>query len=136
MPSFALPSYLLALAVLLITTATASPLTPRDPPPQWSFDLFPARACNGTGDFHAGSGSTGCRADLSSVASAYRLTSVPEDCRIAFFDNTMCDTTELSDIASVLTSIESCRLPGLGRRYGSYRVTCDDGSEALSEDLE
>lgn len=128
MPSLALHS-LLAVALTILSTATAFPLTNRDTQ-SWTFNLYPTTACNATGDVHTGIGSTGCRADLNSVAAAYKLTSVPEPCRIEFFDNTMCDATEGSDLAGPLTTLESCRIPGLGRRYGSYRVMCD-GTEGV-----
>lgn len=134
MLSFALRNYFLTIALLLLNTSTAFPLTLRDTPSQWSFDLYPTTTCDGPGDPHAGTGSTGCRADLNSVASAYKLNSVPEGCRIEFFDDTMCDSNEVSDIAGPLTSTESCRVPGSGRRYGSYRVTCDDDYDAEGEE--
>lgn len=134
MPSLARHSSLLTVAVALLqtlSTTTAFPLTNRDTP-AWSFNLYPTQACNATGDLHTGTGSTGCRADLHSVAAAYKLTSIPEPCRIEFFDNTMCDSAEGSDLAGPLTSLEACRIPGLGRRYGSYRVVCDgDGYEDM-----
>ncbi|KAJ5116755.1 hypothetical protein N7456_001103 [Penicillium angulare] len=120
---FSLPT----LAVLL-ATATASPFQKRDI--QWSFDLFPTSACNGTGDPYVGSGSTGCRADLSTVASAYRLNLVSDGCHIDFYDNTMCDATEPeNDAASSLSHAGTCRIPTLSRRYGSYRVTCGGAGE-------
>ncbi|KAJ5633268.1 hypothetical protein N7490_009607 [Penicillium lividum] len=122
----ALRSYFIALALLLATTS-ASPLNKREI--QWSFDLFPTSQCNQTGDHHTGMGSTGCRADLNSVASAYRLNMVSEGCHIEFFDNTMCDATETtSDIADPLNT-GFCRVPELTRRYGSYRVTCEEMGE-------
>lgn len=129
MLSLALHS-LLAVVLTILSTATAFPLNNRDTP-TWSFSLYPTTTCNATGDLHTGVGSTGCRADLHSVAAAYKLTSMPEPCSIEFFDNTMCDAAEGSDSAGPLTSLESCRIPGLGRRYGSYRVTCDGGRERV-----
>ncbi|KAJ5640081.1 uncharacterized protein N7484_007943 [Penicillium longicatenatum] len=74
-------------------------------------------------------GSTGCRANLHSVASAYRLNTVAEGCQIEFFDNTMCDATETSDIAGPISSTGFCRVPELARRYGSYQVTCEEKGE-------
>ncbi|KAJ5152705.1 uncharacterized protein N7482_009183 [Penicillium canariense] len=109
--------------LLQTQTATSFPLMPRDI--QWSFDLYPTQACNGTADPHAGHGSTGCRADLNSVASAYTLNTVADGCRIEFYDNTMCDGNELSDIAGPMTSPGTCRVPNLHRRYASYQVTCE-----------
>ncbi|KAJ5188899.1 hypothetical protein N7491_005221 [Penicillium cf. griseofulvum] len=92
---------------------------------QWSLTLFPSTSCNGTiGDPHVGSGSTGCRADLHSVASAYTLNSVAEGCRIVLFDNTMCEQNEFSDVASQANATQTCRISGARRRYGSYQVTC------------
>lgn len=121
---FALPTYITALA-LFFAAAAASPLQQRDI--QWSFDLFPTPQCNQTGDLHAGMGSTGCRANLHSVASAYRLNTVADGCHIEFFDNTMCDATETtSDIAGPISSTGFCRVPELTRRYGSYQVTCEE----------
>ncbi|KAJ5467767.1 hypothetical protein N7475_005519 [Penicillium sp. IBT 31633x] len=109
---------------LFLNLSAAFPLMGRDV--QWSFTLFPSPSCNGTiGDSHAGSGSTGCRADLHSVASAYTLNSVAQGCRIQFFDNTMCDENELSDVAEQVTAAHACRMPEARRRYGSYQVTCD-----------
>lgn len=114
---------LLAIALFLNLTI-AFPLIGRDI--QWSFTLFPSASCNGTiGDPHAGSGSTGCRADLHSVASAYTLTTVAEGCRIEFFDNTMCNQNELSDLAGQITPADTCRVAGSSRRYGSYQVSCE-----------
>ena len=113
---------LLAATLFLINMATAFPLISREV--EWSFTLFPT-SCNATGDPHAGSGSTGCRADLNSVASAYTLNSIAEGCRIEFFDNTMCDETELSDVAGQVTPTNTCRMAGPRRRYGSYQVTCE-----------
>lgn len=124
MLSSALRTHILALA-LLFNVSTAFPLVSRDAPRDWSFDLFPTAQCNGTGDQHAGTGSTGCRADLHSVASAHRLNAVAEGCRIEFFDNTMCGSDEVSDISGPMTSTESCRVPGHQRSYASYQVTCD-----------
>ncbi|KAJ5399316.1 hypothetical protein N7501_001920 [Penicillium viridicatum] len=113
---------LLAVA-LFFNFSSAFPLISREV--QWSFTLFPSPSCNGTiGDPHVGSGSTGCRADLPSVASAYTLNSVAEGCRIELFDNTMCDQNELSDIASQANATQTCRIAGTRRRYGSYQVTC------------
>ena len=126
MYSFALRSYLFALALFFVAIS-ASPLQKREI--QWSFDLFPSPQCNQTGDTHAGAGSTGCRADLNSVAAAFRLNTVAEGCHIDFFDNTMCDATEIADVAGPITSTSMCRIPGLNRRYGSYRVTCDEAGE-------
>ncbi|OQD90009.1 hypothetical protein PENANT_c002G04150 [Penicillium antarcticum] len=114
---------LLAATLFLINMTTAFPLMSRDI--EWSFTLFPTSSCNATGDPHAGSGSTGCRADLNSVASAYTLYSVAEGCRIEFFDNTMCDETELSDVAGQVNSTNTCHMAGPRRRYGSYQVTCE-----------
>lgn len=114
---------IVAIAMFLNLTA-AFPLMGRDV--QWSFTLFPSPSCNGTiGDPHAGSGSTGCRADLHSVASAYKLNTVAEGCRIEFFDNTMCDTNELSDIAGQITPTDTCRVADFRRRFGSYQVSCE-----------
>lgn len=114
---------ILAIAFLL-NLATAFPLISRDV--QWSFTLYPSASCNGTiGDPHAGTGSTGCRADLQRVASAYTLTTVAEGCRIEFFDNTMCDQNELSDVAGQITPTDTCRMAGSRRRYGSYQVSCE-----------
>ncbi|KAJ5695123.1 hypothetical protein N7536_005535 [Penicillium majusculum] len=117
-----LPLCLLAVT-LFFNFSSAFPLISREV--QWSFTLFPSPSCNGTiGDPHVGSGSTGCRADLHSVASAYTLNSVAEGCRIELFDNTMCDQNELSDIASQANATQTCRIAGTRRRYGSYQVTC------------
>ncbi|KAF3402088.1 hypothetical protein F1880_009805 [Penicillium rolfsii] len=124
MPSFSLRT--LATAALLFTTTTtttAFPLFSRDV--QWSFNLFPTQACDGTGELHAGSGSTGCRAHLDGVASAYTLNTVAEGCRIAFYDNTMCDGNDISDLAGPMTTTQTCRVPNLRRRYASYQVTCE-----------
>ncbi|KAJ5949912.1 hypothetical protein N7454_001496 [Penicillium verhagenii] len=75
-------------------------------------------------------GSTGCRADLHSVASAYRLNLVADGCQIEFFDNTMCDATETtSDIAGPISNAGLCQVPELTRRYGSYQVTCEEMGE-------
>ncbi|EPS26426.1 hypothetical protein PDE_01362 [Penicillium oxalicum 114-2] len=112
---------ILTLAALSLTT-NAFPLFSRDL--QWSFNFFPTDACNGTSELHIGSGSTGCRADLGSVASAYTLNMVPDGCRIEFYDNTMCDRAELSDLAGPMTRLQVCRVPNLRRRYASYQVTC------------
>lgn len=124
MPSLALQSTLAILVLLFVQIATAFPLINRDTP-TWSFNLYPTTACNATGDLHTGTGSTGCRADLHSVAAAYKLTSIPEPCRVEFFDNTMCDAAEGSDLAGPLTMMDSCWIPGPERSYGSYRVVCD-----------
>ncbi|KAJ5774059.1 hypothetical protein N7457_008955 [Penicillium paradoxum] len=111
-------------ATLFFNLSSAFPLMSRDV--QWSFTLFPSPSCNGTlGDSHAGSGSTGCRADLHSVASAYTLNSVAQGCQIEFFDNTMCDGNELSDVADQITAVHTCRKSEARRRYGSYQVTCE-----------
>ncbi|KAJ5130075.1 uncharacterized protein N7515_006114 [Penicillium bovifimosum] len=111
-------------AILFVNLSSAFPLIGRDV--QWSFTLFPSPSCNGTiGDPHAGSGSTGCRADLHSVASAYTLNTIAQGCRIEFFDNTMCDAEELSDVAAQVTAAHTCRVPEARRRYGSYQVTCE-----------
>ncbi|EKV06794.1 MNNG and nitrosoguanidine resistance protein [Penicillium digitatum] len=110
-------------ATLFFNFASAFPLISHGV--QWSFTLFPSSSCNGTiGDPHFGSGSTGCRANLHSVASAYTLNSVAEGCHIELFDNTMCDQNELSDIASHVNATQICRVAGTRRRYGSYQVTC------------
>ncbi|GLI74831.1 hypothetical protein PoHVEF18_003079 [Penicillium ochrochloron] len=122
MPSFSLRTLATA-AFIFTTTTTAFPLFPRDI--QWSFDLYPTQACNGTGELHAGSGSTGCRAHLDSVASAYTLNTVADGCRIEFYDNTMCDGNEISDLAGPMTTTQTCRVPNLQRRYASYQVTCE-----------
>lgn len=108
---------------LFFNFSSAFPLISREV--QWSFTLFPSPSCNGTiGDPHVGSGSTGCRADLHSVASAYTLNSVADGCRIELFDNTMCDQNELSDIASQANATQTCHIAEARRRYGSYQVTC------------
>ncbi|KAJ5852602.1 uncharacterized protein N7529_011987 [Penicillium soppii] len=113
---------ILAIAFFL-NLAAAFPLINRDI--QWSFTLFPSASCNGTaGDSHAGSGSTGCRANLHSVASAYTLNSIAEGCRIEFFDNTMCDQSELFDVAGQANATDTCRMASFKRRYGSYQVSC------------
>jgi hypothetical protein len=122
MPSLSVRN-LATVAFLFTTTTSAFPLFPRDI--QWSFDLYPTQACNGTGELHAGSGSTGCRADLNTVASAYSLNTVADGCRIEFFDNTMCDGNEISDLAGPMTTTQTCRVPNLQRRYASYQVTCE-----------
>ncbi|CAG7926378.1 unnamed protein product [Penicillium olsonii] len=115
---------LILATAFLLNLAAAFPLIGRDI--QWSFTLFQSPSCNGTiGDPHAGSGSTGCRADLHSVASAYTLNTVAEGCRIEFFDNTMCDQNELSDVAGQITPTDTCRMAGPRRRYGSYQVSCE-----------
>jgi hypothetical protein len=114
---------ILLAAALFLNLAAAFPLISREI--QWSFTLFPSASCNGTaGDPHAGSGSTGCRADLHSVASAYTLNSIAEGCRIEFFDNTMCDQSELSDVAGQVNATDTCRMASSRRRYGSYQVSC------------
>ncbi|KAJ5691927.1 hypothetical protein N7462_001350 [Penicillium macrosclerotiorum] len=123
MLSFILKASVAMVVCLLFSTSAAFPLLHRDV--QWSFDLYPTTYCNGTADPHAGSGSTGCRADLDSVASSYTLNTVDEGCRIEFFDNTMCDGNEISDVAGPLTSTDTCRVPNLKRRFGSYQVTCE-----------
>ncbi|KAJ5835248.1 hypothetical protein N7447_001274 [Penicillium robsamsonii] len=117
----------LRLCLLAVTAffnfSSAVPLVGRDI--QWSFTLFPSPSCNGTiGDPHVGSGSTGCRANLPSVASAYTLNTVAEGCRIELFDNTMCDQNEFSDVTSQANATQTCRMAGTRRRYGSYQVTC------------
>ncbi|KAJ5469332.1 hypothetical protein N7539_008950 [Penicillium diatomitis] len=123
MPSTILTTLLFILATLTLSSTTfAFPLFRRDI--QWSFNLFPTDACDGPSELHIGTGSTGCRADLGSVASAYTVNVIPEGCRIEFYDNTMCDRNELSDLAGPMTRTQVCRVPNLHRRYASYRVTC------------
>ncbi|OQD73714.1 hypothetical protein PENDEC_c014G06559 [Penicillium decumbens] len=120
-----MPSFLRVLvAAALLLNVSAFPLHIRDTL-EWKFDLFPTAQCNGTGDAHAGSGSTGCRANLPTEAAAYRLNSVAEGCHIQFFDNTMCDDSEMSVIAGPLIT-DTCHVPGSRHRYGSYQVTCDE----------
>ncbi|KAJ5101378.1 hypothetical protein NUU61_003600 [Penicillium alfredii] len=114
--------YLLALALFLVS-ATAIPRPPRDL--QWSFDLYPGTSCNGTADPQAAFGSTKCRANLRSVASAYQLHHVAEGCRIEFFDNTMCDRADLAAVAKSSPGAPMCRPAGPVHRVGSYQVTCD-----------
>lgn len=112
----------------LLATASASPFQKRDI--QWSFDLFPTAQCSETGDLHAGVGSTGCRADLDSVASAYRLNLLSQGCQIKFFENTMCDATETtSDITGPVSTEGICSVLDSERRYGSYQVTCGEMGE-------
>ncbi|KAJ5885401.1 hypothetical protein N7495_009911 [Penicillium taxi] len=109
----------------ILMTASAIPLQTRQV--QWSFDLYPTKDCTSGGDTHSGSGSTGCRADLSSVASAYRLNTVDQGCTVQFFDNTMCEEeSESPDVAGPATSTDVCHLLDSKRRYGSYQVTCVD----------
>ncbi|KAJ5151680.1 hypothetical protein N7492_009975 [Penicillium capsulatum] len=117
---------LLQTTLLLVATTAAFPLQSRDI--QWSFNLFPTAQCNGTGHLESGPGSTGCRANLPSIAAAYHVTSIADDCRIEFFDNTMCDTPsvqEPTDLVSSSANVQACRIPSTQHRYGSYRVTCD-----------
>ncbi|KAJ5198550.1 uncharacterized protein N7498_007667 [Penicillium cinerascens] len=111
-------------ATTLLVNASAFPLHVRDAM-EWNFDLFPTARCNGTGNAHTGSGSTGCRANLPTEAAAYRLNSIADGCRIQLFDNTMCDESEMSIVPGPLTTADTCRFPGSGHRYGSYQVTCD-----------
>ena len=125
MSSVTLYTYLLAVTLLLASIVTAFPFERRNV--QWSFELNTSPTCNGTTDAHLGSGSTGCRADLQSVASAYKLNFIVEGCRIEFFDNTMCNPNEISDVAGSMTATETCRVPGLKRGFGSYMVTCGSG---------
>lgn len=111
--------------LLLLSAAAAFPLQSRDV--EWSFNLFPTRQCNGTGDLQTGTGSTGCRANLPSIAAAYQVSSIA-DCRIDFFDNTMCDAPGVQDPTDVVlpsTNVQSCRVPPK-HHYGSYKVTCGD----------
>lgn len=122
-----MPSLLrILLSASLLINASAFPLLHLREATQWNFDLFPTVRCNGTADVHTGSGSTGCRANLPTEAAAYRLNAISEGCRIQFFDNTMCDESEMSVIAGPLTTSETCRVPTSGHRYGSYQVTCDE----------
>ncbi|KAJ5216714.1 uncharacterized protein N7469_011579 [Penicillium citrinum] len=96
---------------------------------QWSFDLYPSTQCDGEGDIHHGMGSTGCRADLNSMASAYRLNTIAPGCQVEFFENTMCEQSEISGmIVDLSTGAETCQAPST-KRYGSYQVTCDQGHE-------
>ncbi|KAJ5594645.1 uncharacterized protein N7459_000853 [Penicillium hispanicum] len=122
MPSFTLYTYFAAVALLLANIVTAFPLERRGV--DWSFELHPFANCTGAPDLHYGSGSTGCRADLDSVASAYTLNGVADGCRIDFFDNTMCDASEMSDVVGPMTPTATCRVAGSKRRFGSYLVTC------------
>ena len=117
----------LFVALLLVNTVNAIPVERRDV--QWSFELHSDANCNSTGDVHFGAGSTGCRANLNSVASAYKLNLMAEGCQIEFFDNTMCDSTEISELARPGTTTKTCRVPGSERHFGSYMVTC--GNEEL-----
>ncbi|KAJ5219650.1 hypothetical protein N7468_008854 [Penicillium chermesinum] len=129
MPSFTLRA-VVAATVLLASTSTAFPLFKREP--QWSFDLFSTAACSETGDLYAGSGSTGCRADLNNEAAAYRLNTLSAGCTIEFYDNTMCDENFASGVAgpiSVNESADTCRIPRSEQRFGSYQVTCRDATE-------
>lgn len=117
------------LVLLVLATATAFPLQSRDV--QWSFDLFPTRQCNGTGDHQIGTGSTGCRAKLPSIAAAYKVSSLA-DCRIDFFDNTMCETStpqEFTDAVLPSATLQTCRVP-YKHHYGSYKVTCGDDAHS------
>jgi hypothetical protein len=122
MPSIVLCAFATA-AFLFTTTTTAFPLFAQDI--QWSFDLYESKACNGTGELHAGSGSTGCRADLNTLAAGYTLDTVADGCRIEFFDNTMCDRNEIFDVAGPMTKTQMCLMPHIYRRYASYQVTCE-----------
>ncbi|KAJ5117484.1 hypothetical protein N7448_011116 [Penicillium atrosanguineum] len=91
---------------------------------RWSFDLYPSTQCEGDGQKHSGMGSTGCRADLNTLASAYRLNTVVQGCQMELFENTMCEHSEPSDMVDLSTGANCCRAPTT-RRYGSYQVTCD-----------
>ncbi|KAJ5110425.1 hypothetical protein N7532_000960 [Penicillium argentinense] len=116
------------LLALLANMTTAFPFMKRDI--QWSFDLYPSSQCDSDGDLHSGAGSTGCRADLNSMAAAYRLNAIAPGCQVEFFDNTMCEQSGTSDVVFDLsTGAESCQVPSLARRYGSYQVTCNEGHE-------
>jgi hypothetical protein len=122
-----MPSFLtIILSATLLMHASAFPLLHLRDTTEWKFELFPAAHCNGTADAHAGSGSTGCRANLPTEAAAYKLNAIAEGCRIQFFDNTMCDESEMSVIAGPLATSDTCRVPASGHRYGSYQVTCDE----------
>lgn len=97
---------------------------------QWSFDLYPSTQCGGEGegDLHTGIGSTGCRADLISMASAYRLNTIAPGCQVEFFENTMCEQAETSGVIVDLSAgAESCQ--STTQRFGSYQVTCAEGRE-------
>jgi hypothetical protein len=111
-----------AAAFFLVNLATIFPFMNRGI--RWSFNLYPSTQCEGDGDIHSGMGSTGCRANLNTIASAYRLNTVAQGCQMELFENTMCEQSESSGFVDLSTGAESCRAPTT-RRYGSYQVTCD-----------
>lgn len=97
---------------------------------QWSFDLYPSTNCDGEGtnDTHSGMGSTGCRADLNTMASAYRLNTMAPGCQVEFFENTMCEQSEtFGVIVDLSAGAESCQ--ATTQRFGSYQVTCEGSRE-------
>ncbi|KAJ5624799.1 hypothetical protein N7510_001108 [Penicillium lagena] len=109
-------------AALYFIGASAFPMLPRNPP--WSFTLYQGTDCSGNSSLYEGTGGTGCRADLIDVAPAYMLHSqIGDGCRIEFFDNTMCDSYEITDIAGPRNPTDMCKAPG--RHVGSYQVSCD-----------
>ena len=122
------PLHTLLLAVaLILATVSAVPLQTRDV--AWSFRLFPTAECNGPGDPHSGRDSTGCRANLPSIAAAYQVDFIAGDCRVEFFDNTMCEPSSAPDpvdVAYAANNVQSCRVPASMHRYGSYKVTCGE----------
>jgi hypothetical protein len=133
-PSFYSHFYKMPFAIRLLTTlflvnmAIAFPFMKRGI--QWSFDLYPSTQCDGevSNDIHSGMGSTGCRADLNTMASAYRLNTIAPGCQVEFFENTMCEKSETSGVIVDLSAgAESCQ--ATTRRIGSYQVTCDEGRE-------
>lgn len=114
--------------LLLVNLTIAFPFMKRGI--QWSFDLYPSTQCGGEGegDMHTGIGSTGCRANLTSMASAYRLNTIAPGCQVEFFENTMCEQAETSGVIVDLSAgAESCQ--STTQRFGSYQVTCAEGRE-------
>ncbi|KAJ5767512.1 hypothetical protein N7533_000095 [Penicillium manginii] len=114
--------------LFLVNMAIAFPFMKRGI--QWSFDLYPSTQCGGnsTSDIHSGMGSTGCRANLNTMASAYRLNTMAPGCQVEYFENTMCEKSETSGVIVDLSAgVASCQ--ATTRRIGSYQVTCDEGRE-------
>jgi hypothetical protein len=113
-----------AAAFFAVNLATIFRFTNRDN--RWSFHLYPSTTCEDDGDFHSGMGSTGCRADLRTLAFAYRLNTVAQGCQMELFENTMCEQSETSGMVDLSIGANFCQGP-TSRRYGSYRVTCNPG---------
>ncbi|KAJ5595500.1 uncharacterized protein N7459_001708 [Penicillium hispanicum] len=91
----------------------------------WGFELYSNRRCTGDGDSHIGTGSSGCRTDITtSFAQAFVRKNVDSHCTVTLYKDSSCSKGHSIGIIHSDTTNKCKSAGGKKKRVKSYEVMC------------